>query len=249
MTLDVIDKAGNLLESEHTFIYDSQVPRLSSAMVNTESPVVLIPEGIADISESISSITLAFEEATRVDFTNTQITLMGPTGESVPLTLRDNGTTGLTASFLPLRQVGMYTLSVTAQDVAGNIASGAVNYRFALDLVLPSVSSVMIGGKSGDVVFINGSDPTIVATFSDDTGMSLTEGGSSIVVTSSASGAAVPGQVRVEDANQLIWQPLSLPTDGSVDGRYAVEITPVDTSGGVVKSSIVSLSMIQKSLK
>ena len=228
--LGIVDKAGNLLESEHAFIYDSQVPRLSSVMVNTESPMVLIPEGIADISESIGSITLAFEEATRVDFTNTQVTLMGPGGEAIPLTLADNGTTGLTASFLPLRQVGVYTLSVTAQDVAGNVASGAVNYRFSLDLTLPSVSSVVIGGKSGDVVFLNGSDTTIVATFSDNARTSLTGEGSSIIVTSD-SGVAVPGQTRVEGANQLVWQPVSLPTDGSVDGRYRVEITPVDTSG------------------
>ena len=41
----------------------------------------------------------------------------------------------------------------------------------------------------------------------------------------------MPGQTRVEGANQLVWQPLSLPTDGSVDGRYTVEITPVDVSG------------------
>ena len=228
--LGIVDKAGNRSDSAHIFIYDSQVPNLSSVMVNTESPLVLTSEGIVDIFESISSITFEFEEATRVDFANTQAILTGPTGETIPLTLEDNGTTGLTASFLPLRQIGVYTLSVTAQDVAGNVASGAVNYRFALDLTLPSVSSVMIGGKSGDVVFINGSDTRIVATFSDDTRTSLTGEGSSIVVTD-ASGAAVRGQMRVEGTNQLIWQALSLPADGSVDGRYTVEITPINKAG------------------
>ncbi|MDE0469903.1 MAG: Ig-like domain-containing protein [Candidatus Poribacteria bacterium] len=228
--LGIVDKAGNRSDSAHIFIYDSQVPNLSSVMVNTESPLVLTPEGIVDISESISSITLEFDEATRIDFTNTQVTLTGPGGEAIPLTLEDNGTTGLTASFLPLRQIGVYTLSVTAQDVAGNVASGAVNYRFALDLTLPSVISVMIGGKSGDVVFINGSDTRIVATFSDDTRISLTGEGSSIIVTD-ASGAAVRGQMRVEGKNQLIWQALSLPADGSVDGRYTVEITPINKAG------------------
>ena len=227
--LGIVDKAGNLLEAEYAFIYDSQVPRLSSVLANTAPPVALVAGGIVDISKSLNSITLAFEEATRVDFANTVITLTGPDGESIPLTLEDNGTTGLTASFLPLRQVGVYTLSVTAQDVAGNVAPGAVTYQFSLTLALPRVSSVIIGRKSGDVVFINGSNPTIVATFSDDTGVSLTGGGSSIVVTG-ASGV-VPGQTRVEGTNQLIWQPLSLPTDGSADGRYTVEITPVDTSG------------------
>ena len=60
--------------------------------------------------------------------------------------------------------------------------------------------------------------------------LDLGEGGSSIVVTN-PSGAVVPGQTRTDGANQLIWEPISLPTDGSADGRYTVAVTPVDKAG------------------
>ena len=62
--VSLVDKSGNILDSEQTFVYDSQVPRLASVSVNTESPMVLAPQEITEISESISSITLQFEEAT-----------------------------------------------------------------------------------------------------------------------------------------------------------------------------------------
>ena len=97
----------------------------------------LLPEQVGEVSESISSITLQFEEATKVDFANTAITLVGPNEASIPLTLEDDGISQL-LSFLNLRQVGIYTLSVTPQDVAGNVATGAINYRFVLSLGLPS---------------------------------------------------------------------------------------------------------------
>ena len=230
--LSLVDRAGNALDLEHSLIYDSQVPRLSSVIVDTESPLELLPEQIAEVSESISSITLQFDEATKVDFANTVITFVGPNEASIPLTLKDDGISQLTASFLNLRQVGIYTLSVTPQDVAGNVATGAINYQFVLSLGLPSVSSLVIGGKSEDVVFINGSDATIIATLMDATGIGLVlgEGGSSIVVTN-PSGAVVPGRTRSDGTNQLIWEPISLPTDGSADGRYTVAITPVDKAG------------------
>ena len=59
-------------------------------------------------------------------------------------------------------------------------------------------------------------------------GLVLGEGGSSIVVTG-PSGAS--GQTRTDGTNQLIWQPISLPTDGSADGRYTVAITPINKIG------------------
>ena len=230
--VSLIDKAGNLLHTEHKLVYDSQVPRLSSVMVNTASPIELLSHRVTEILDPISGITLEFEEATRLDFANTVITLVGPNDESIPLILEDNGKSQLTVSFLGLHQVGAYTLSVTSQDIAGNVASGVVNYRFVLDLTLPSVSSVVIDEQTGDVVYVNASNIVIGATFLDPTGAGLALGseGSSIVVMD-ASGIVVPGQTRVNGVDQLIWEPISFPTDGSVDGRYTVEITPVDKMG------------------
>ncbi len=230
--LPLVDRSGNVLDLEHVFVYDSQVPRVSSVLINTESPVELLPQRITEIAESVNSITVHFEEATRVDFANTVVSLLGPDGQPIPLNVSDDGLTKLTADFVFLTQTGLYTLSVTPQDIAGNVAQGAVQYAFRLDFVLPSVSSVELGGQIGDVVFLNGSNITIVASLLDGTGagLALGDGGSSIVVTG-PSGAVVPGQTRSIETNQLVWQPISLLTDGSADGRYTVAITPVDRAG------------------
>ena len=228
----LVDKSGNRLDAERKLIYDSQVPRLSSVMINTDSPMELLPQRLTEILEPISNITFQFEEATRVDFVNTVITLVGPNGESIPLTLEDNGKSRLIANFLDTHQVGVYSLSVTPRDVAGNVAPGAINYRFALSLTLPRVSSVVISEQTGDVAYVNAGNVVINVTFFDpnDTGLAFDDEGSSIVVTS-ASGVVVPGQTQVNGVDQLMWKPISLPADGSVDGRYTVEITPVDKIG------------------
>ena len=126
----------------------------------------------------------------------------------------------------------MYTLSVTAQDVAGNVAPGAVDYRFTLDLALPLVSSVLIDGKVGTIVYVNGTAANIVATFADlgGVGVALGDGGSTIAV-SSPSGIPAPGITTATGENQLTWSPIVLPTDGSADGRYTVTVTPIDSAG------------------
>ena len=107
----------------------------SSVSINTESSLELLPQEIAEVSESISSITLQFEEATRVDFANTVVSLIGPDGQPIPINISPDGLTQLTARFVALTQAGLYTLSVTPQDIAGNVAQGALQYAFRLDFV------------------------------------------------------------------------------------------------------------------
>ena len=246
--LGIVDKAGNRLDSAHIFIYDSQVPNLSSVMVNTDPPVELVPNRNAEILESISSITLRFEEATRIDFTNTQITLMGPdpsgaTDDSgvpieseFPLTLQDDGASQVTVNFLKLEQIGSYTLSITPRDVAGNAASGPVAYRFFLDIPLPRVTSIVIGEsettESSDVAYVNASNMIIGAFLVDptETGLSFGTEGSSITVVD-ANNTIVRGAAGSNGENVIVWEPIGLTSDGTTDGRYSVYVIPVDQAG------------------
>ncbi|MXZ01245.1 hypothetical protein F4Y93_11615, partial [Candidatus Poribacteria bacterium] len=231
LILPLVDRSGNVLNAQHVFVYDSRVPNISSVSVNTETSLELLPQEIAEVSESISSITLQFEDAAGIDFTNTQITLTGPDEASIPITLSDDGVSELIVSFQNLHEVGAYTLAVTAQDIAGNVAPGAINYRFVLDLPLPSVSSVMIGEQSGSVAYVNASNVGVNVTFLEPAGVNLSVSEGSSIVVMDPSGAVVPGQTRASGTNQLVWQPISLPADGSADGRYTVAITPVDKAG------------------
>ena len=244
--VSLVDKAGNRSDSEYTIIYDSKAPQVASVVVNTDPLIELVPNRTAEIVEPVNSITVQFEEATRINFANTQITLMGPessdasgtsTTPSIPLTLEDDGVSQITASFLDLEQVGLYTLSVTPQDVAGNAAAGAVDYKFIVDIPLPRVSTVVIGGietdGGSDVVYVNASNVAIGALLFDptETGLSFDNEGSAITVTESDGTTVVPGATGSDGETLIVWEPITLTSDGTTDGRYNVYVVPVDKAG------------------
>ena len=241
VTVSLVDKAGNETQAEYAVVYDTQVPAVSSVTLNTAEPTVLVATQSTVISElGFSQVDIVFEEATtRVDFANTTVTLTGPDNETLPptlpLTLTPKGTTQLTAEFVAPQALGVYTLSITPQDIAGNVASGAVNYRFRLDVEVPRVTSVTIDGQVGGVVYINGVNGAatrIVAKLADSSGagLALGEGGSTITV-ANAAGTSVPGTTTDNGEDELTWVPGVLPLDGTADGRYTVTITPRDKAG------------------
>ena len=229
------DIAGNVAQGAvpYPFRLEFEVPGLASVKANSVAASVgLVQHEIIDISESISSLTFAFTDAMRVDFKNTRVVLVGPSGQEIPVTLEDNDGSQLMVRFVSLTQSGLYTLSVTPQDIAGNVAQSAMRYQFRLDIALPTVSSVLIDGKLGTNVYANNANINVVVTLFDPTGVGLALGneGSTIVVTN-AEGLVVSGIITSNGTNELTWTPSALPVDGSADGRYTVTITPVDKSG------------------
>ena len=212
-----------------------ELPGLESVTVNTDvTSIALIQHSIVEISESIGSLTLKFTDAQRVDFENTSVTLAGPNGQEIPVTLEDDENMQLKVRFVPLTQSGIYTISVTPQDTAGNVAQTAIQFQFRLDTTLPSVNAVLIDGKVGSNVFVRTSVPRIIANITDSigVGISIGDNGSTIVVTNTQ-GGQVSGTTTINAANQLTWTSIPLPIDGSVDGEYTVIITPVDKAGRV----------------
>ena len=243
LTVALIDKAGNSHNATYPLVYDTQPPQLDTVTLwRSTAPndtIQLMPtetEIITDFGEEAQpdkfSVVVKFTEAIQMDFANTTIQLTGPDDASLPLNLSDDGEAQLTAQFFTPQVIGDYTLSITPQDRAGNRAQGAVNYRFRLDLALPSVTNVLIDGKVGGIVYVNGGASGVIATLEDPSGTGLAFGnsGSTITVTN-ASGLPVPGTTTNDGENQLMWQPLSQPTDGTADGTYTVAVTPVDKEG------------------
>ena len=234
VTLTLIDRAGNETKADYVVVYDTQVPQVTDVTLNTAEPTPLVATQPTVITElGFSALDIAFEEATtRVDFANTTVTLTSPDDETLSLTLVPEGEAGLSAQFVAPQALGIYTLSITPQDIAGNTARGAVTYRFRLDVDLPSVRSVVIDGKAGGIVYVNGEAASIVATLADPSGagVALGEGGSTITV-SNASGTPVPGTTTDDGVDTLTWVPGALPLDGTADGRYTVTITPRDKAG------------------
>ena len=228
----LVDKSQNRLDGERKLVYDSQVPKLSSVTINTATPLALLPQQTNEISESVSRITIKFEEMTRVDFANTVIELVGPDASAILLTLEDDGDSEVVADFLELTQIGPYTLSITPQDIAGNVATGAASYEFYLDIALPSVDRVAIGGQEEGVAYVNASNMVIVAALLDptETGLAFGTLGSTIIVRT-PDGTDVPGSLGSNGVDLIGWEPITFTSDGSTDGRYNVYVIPVDKAG------------------
>ena len=231
----LVDKAGNSADAEHTFIYDTLIPTVVSVMANT-GPLTIIPStGLTAIETSFNGLTLQLSDAngeitpvSGIDLVGTGVQLLGPGKTPLSINTRDDGVDTITVSFASLYQPGTYALEITPRDLAGNVSSHAIEYKFNLELGRATVSAMTIDGQMAPVEFVNRLDE-IVATLEDvsATGLNLTSDGSTIAVT--GPDGEVEGVQTSRGENQIAWRPLQLATDGSADGVYTVTVIPVNS--------------------
>ena len=226
-----VDFSGKRFIQSFPIKLDTQYPTIDKVEVGTDPQRQLTISSSLDVTETFSQINVTFTESD-INFENTVVSFAGPDGNEIAIQRSNNGDSVLTLDFQNLSSLGRYTLTVTPVDNIGNVSQNPFTYRFDLDIAVPVVTSVLIGGQSGAVVYVNDTAGEIVATLVDTTGTGLAVGeGESDIVVTSETGLPVPGITTTNDENQLIWRPIALPTDGSADGRYIVTVTPVDNAG------------------
>ena len=235
--LTVVDKAGNLVEAAKTFVYDTQIPRIVSVAAKTEPLTQIQPEQLQIINRSLSEITVRFSDAndekspvSGVDLAGSDVRLIAPDEMQIDLHVSEDGVNSMTLTFTSLNRSGAYTLEITPRDLAGNVSGRAIPYRFRIELAPPRVDTVAIGGHSAPVEFVNALD-AITASLVDvsGVGLDLTAEGSSITVV--GPDGEIDGILSPNGTNEIVWRPLQLAADGTMDGTYTATITPIDAAG------------------
>ena len=237
VSIELMDKAGNLNSFLHQLVYDTFIPTIISVTANTDPPTVIPSNRLTAIENSFDGLTIKLSDVngettpvSGMDLVGTSIQLLGPGNTPLSINTRDDGVDTIIASFTSLYQPGTYTLEIMPQDLAGNISSHTNAYEFNLELGRSTVAAVTINGQRAPVEFVKRLEE-IVATLEDvsGTGLNLTADGSTIVV--NGPNGAIEGVQASLGANQIAWRPLQLATDGSADGIYTVTVTPVNSGG------------------
>ena len=237
ITVQSRDRAGNEVEIQIPFIYDTQVPELIS--LTSETGIQLNPsEGAKTfLNSSLSVVTAIFDDENGggVDFSKTSIRIVRfdqVEGLPIPLPVlvqgsvtvdEDNDTLELRLT-QPLErrngsQDGTYRIEVRLTDKAGNTQTK--DFDIAYDTQVPAIVSTTpaenetVSSLSQVSVVLN----AVSGVDFSATGVRLLR----------ADGSEVNTEVHDNGRDTVsLTLAQSLAIDGSGDGEYTIEITPVD---------------------
>ncbi len=219
VSLDLTDKAGNLNPLSHQLVYDTQAPTLVSTN----------PTDGSLRSDDITLITARLNDlgGSGIDFAESTLTLLDPTGTPISGVRSNDGNRRLTLQINGLATDGNYTIRVEAIDRAGNGLNTPFETQFTFSSGMPVVVSTVPQTAPAEEAFTN--EPlrqVSVELQSEDEGADR-----STIALLAPDGTTVPGQ-QVRRGKLLIYRLLrELATDGSDDGTYTIVVVPVNSAG------------------
>ena len=219
VTLDLMDKAGNLNPLSHQLVYDTQAPTLVSTN----------PTDGSLRSDDITLITARLNDlgGSGINFAESTLTLLDSTGTLISGVQSNDGDRRLTLQINGLVADGNYTIRVDAIDRAGNGLNTPFEVFFTFSSGMPVVISTVPRTTPAEQAFTN--EPfgqVVVELQSEDGGADR-----STIALLAPDGTTVPGQ-QVRRGKLLIYRLLrELATDGSGDGTYTIVVVPVNSAG------------------
>ena len=219
VTLELMDKAGNLNPLSHQLVYDTQAPTLVSTN----------PTDGSLRSDDITLITARLNDlgGSGINFAESTLMLLDSTGTLISGVQSNNGDRRLTLQINGLVADGNYTIRVDAIDRAGNGLNTPFEVFFTFSSGMPVVISTVPRTTPAEQAFTN--EPfgqVVVELQSEDGGADR-----STIALLAPDGTTVPGQ-QVRRGKSLIYRLLrELATDGSGDGTYTIVVVPVNSAG------------------
>ena len=154
------------------------------------------------------------------------MTLVNPSGQQISGELISNGTTALTLSTNQLVEDGRYIIRVRAVDRAGNGNATLFERSFQLSRSLPAIVSTEPVTAPADAAFTNEEIEQIEVELETDDENHL-----STLRLLNPGDQVVAGQQQRASGRLIYNLVRPLATDGSEDGRYTIEFTPISASG------------------
>ena len=230
--IKAVDNAGNVENKEYKFLYDTQAPVVSTVQASAVAGGTLefdIGSTPSLVEAPIHKIHVVFSDASGggIDVSQTTIQLLHPDGAAIGTTLQDNGAGQITLTFDPFKTDGsadgVYRLEITPVDLAGNVG-GLSTVEFVYATRGPQIETL----TPADGAFVN-SVPEFRAVILDRLGEGI-DFEKSMIRVSDANGANVAG-ILGNDGDRTLTLKLGLPTDGTVDGKYTLNLNLVDNFG------------------
>ena len=212
------DKAGNPYTVEHLIVYDTQAPTLVSTV---PADGALLTEDVTQIQVELND-----EGGSGIDWTGTTVTLINPNDTEISGELVSDGETELTLTTRQLIEDGRYVIRVQAVDRAGN--GGVTDFRqsFILSRRLPTIVSTEPVTAPADEAFMNEALERIEVTLEAGDENHL-----STLRLLNRTTQVVAGQLERTNDRLIYNLVRPLATDGSEDGVYTIEFTPISASG------------------